>query len=106
MGRYRNRAGISLRGFKFGTSRITLRGYEGFEKMMMNTVFQEGSYGQSYSNIVHNITNISALPNDFMDLKLYLINKFLIPLAERKFDYVNQNYYKWLYLYLFLLSNK
>ena len=93
MGRYRNRAGISLRGYRFGTSRITLHGYKGFEKMMIQSIFQEGSYGTSYNNIVNNITNVTALPNDFMDLKLYLINKFLIPLAERKFDYVNQNYY-------------
>jgi hypothetical protein len=93
MVRRRNRTGISLRGFRFGTNRITLKGYESFEKMMMNTVFQEGSYGQSYSNIIHNITNVTNLPGDYMDLKLYLINKFLIPLSERKFDYVNQNYY-------------
>ena len=93
MGRGRNRTGISLRGFRYGTNRITLKGYENFEKMMMNTVFQEGSYGQSYSNIINNVTNVTNLPGDYMDLKLYLINKFLIPLADRKFDYVNQNYY-------------
>ena len=98
MGRGRNRSGISLRGFQNRTRRLNLTGYKGYERMIINTIYDTSSYADfqnhpQYSTIVRNITNVVQLPPDYMNLKLYLIDKFLIPLADRRFDYVNQNYY-------------
>lgn len=107
----RNRRGISLRGYNYNRNNsISLKGfnfnpnnsdlYEIFEDMILNSIYDRSNSSidninqinkdEYYENI---IAHIRKLPEDFMNLKLYLIDNFLIPLAQRKFDYVNQNYY-------------
>ena len=107
----RNRRGISLRGYNYNRNNsISLKGfnfnpnnsdlYEIFEDMILNSIHNSSNSSidninqinkdEYYENI---IAHIRKLPEDFMNLKLYLIDNFLIPLAQRKFDYVNQNYY-------------
>ena len=107
----RNRRGISLRGYNYNRNNsISLKGfnfnpnnsdlYEIFEDMILNSIHNSSNSSidninqinkdEYYENI---IAHIRKLPEDFMNLKLYLIDNFLIPLAQRKFDHVNQNYY-------------
>lgn len=116
--RGRNRRGISLKGHNYTTNHfVSLKGYnfkqnqpiidydayKEYEEMMIDAINKKYHHHYQYEKEEDHenreryheqiVDHISTIPEDFMDLKLYLIDNFLIPLAERKFDYVNQNYF-------------